>query len=162
MNVMVQEKEPAPDFTVPHVTADDVNEFTLSDGVGDGPLVLAFIPGAFTGVCTDEMCEFRDSLAEFEEVDASVYGVSVDGPFSQQAFIKDNDLGFPMLSDFGGGVIEKYGIVLDSLAGTYGPVAKRSVFVVDDDGNVAYRWVSDDPGVMPDIDEVREAVEELA
>lgn len=159
---MVQEGEPAPDFTVPHVTADDVDEFTLSDAIGNGPLVLAFIPGAFTGVCTDEMCEFRDSLADFEELDAHVYGVSVDGPFSQQAFIEENNLNFPMLSDFGGEVIDEYGIVLDSLAGIYGPVSKRSVFVIDDGGNVAYRWVSDDPGVMPEIDEVREAVEEAA
>jgi len=155
---MVQQGEPAPEFTVPHTTAKDVDEFTLSDALGDGPVVLAFIPGAFTGVCTDEMCEFRDSLADFEELDAKVYGMSVDGPFSQQAFIQENDLNFPMLSDFDGDVIQEYGVVLDSLAGIYGPVSKRSIFVIDDDGNVSYRWVSDDPGVMPDIKEVREAV----
>lgn len=159
---MVQENQEAPDFTVPLATADDVDEFTLSDEVGDGPIVLAFIPGAFTSVCTNEMCEFRDALSEFEELDASVYGVSVDGPFAQQAFIKDNDLNFPMLSDFSHEVIEAYDVLLESLVGIYGPVAERAVFVVDNDGNVSYRWVGEDPSVMPDIDEVRDAVEKAA
>jgi len=159
---MVQEGDKAPDFTVPLATEDDVDEFTLSDEVGDGPIVLAFIPGAFTSICTNEMCEFRDSLGEFEELDASVYGVSVDGPFSQQAFIGDNDLNFPMLSDFDKEVIEAYDIVLESLVGIYGPVAERAVFVVDNDGNVAYRWVGEDPSYTPDMEEVCAAVEAAA
>ena len=158
-NAMVQQGDSAPDFTVPLATADDVDEFTLSDEVGDGSVVLAFFPGAFTSVCTDEMCEFRDSLADFESLDTSVYGVSVDGPFAQQAFAEDNDLNFPLLSDFDKEVIEAYDVVLDSLVGIYGPVAERAVFVIDNDGNVAYRWVGDDPSVMPDIDEVHAAVE---
>ena len=156
---MVQEGETAPDFTVPFVTADDLDEFTLSEETGDGPIVLAFFPGAFTSGCRTEMCDLRDELGEFEELDASVYGVSVDGPFSQQAFIKENDLNFPLLSDFGKEVIEAYDVVLESLVGIYGPVSERAVFVIDDDGKVAYRWVGDDPSVLPDLDEVREAVE---
>ena len=159
---MVQEGDTAPDFTVPLATEDDVDEFTLSDEVGGGPIVLAFIPGAFTSVCTNEMCEFRDSLSDFEELDASVYGVSVDGPFSQQAFIEDNNLNFPMLSDFDKEVIEAYDIVLESLVGIYGPVAERAVFVVDNDGEVAYRWVGEDPSYTPDMEEVRTAVEEAS
>lgn len=159
---MVQEGDTAPDFTVPLATADDVDEFTLSDEVGDGPIVLAFIPGAFTSVCTNEMCEFRDELSEFESLSASVYGVSVDGPFSQQAFIEDNDLNFPLLSDFDKEVIEAYDIVLESLVGIYGPVAERAVFVIDDDGEVTYRWVGEDPSYTPDMEEVRAAVEEAA
>jgi len=159
---MVQEGDTAPDFTVPLATADDVDEFTLSEETGDGPIVLAFIPGAFTSVCTNEMCEFRDELSEFEALDASVYGVSVDGPFAQQAFIEDNDLNFPMLSDFDHEVIEAYDIVLESLVGIYGPVAERAVFVVDNDGEVAYRWVGEDPSYTPDMEEVRAAVEEAS
>jgi len=159
---MVQKRESAPDFTAPFATQDDVDEFTLSESLGDGPVVLAFIPGAFTGVCTDEMCEFRDSLADFESLDASVYGVSVDGPFAQQAFAEKNDLNFGLISDFSREIIADYDVVLESLAGIYGPVAKRSVFVLDDEGTVTYRWVSDDPGVLPDFEEVRAAVEETA
>jgi peroxiredoxin len=159
---MVQEGDTAPDFTVPHATAEDVDEFTLSDALGDGPVVLAFFPGAFTSVCTDEMCEFRDQLGDFEDLDASVYGVSVDGPFAQQAFAEENDLNFPLLSDFDGEVIEAYDVVLDSLVGIYGPVAERAVFVIDGDGEVTYRWVGEDPSFMPDIEEVQAAVEEAA
>jgi len=159
---MARETDPAPDFTAPLATQDDVDEMTLSDETGDGPVVLAFFPGAFTGVCTDEMCEFRDSLAEFESLGASVYGVSVDGPFAQQAFAEDSDLNFGLVSDFDGEIIEDYDVVLESLAGVYGPVAKRSVFVVDDSGAVTYAWVSDDPGVLPEMDDVRAAVEEAA
>ncbi|MFP4175456.1 MAG: redoxin domain-containing protein, partial [Halobacteriales archaeon] len=147
---MVSEGDSAPDFTAPLATQDDVAEVTLSDEIGDGPVVLAFFPGAFTSVCEDEMCEFRDAFADFESLDGSVYGVSVDGPFAQQAFASDNDLNFPLVSDFGGEIIEDYDVVLESLAGIYGPVAKRSVFVVDNDGAVTYSWVSDDPGVLPD------------
>ncbi len=159
---MVQEGESAPDFTAPLATQDDVDEVTLSDELGDGPVVLAFFPGAFTSVCEEEMCEFRDSLADFESLDASVFGVSVDGPFAQQAFAEANDLNFGLVSDFGGDIIADYDVVLESLAGIYGPVAKRSVFVLDENGEVTYRWVSDDPGVLPEFDEVRAAVEETA
>jgi peroxiredoxin len=159
---MVQEGDSAPDFDAPLATSDGVDELTLSDSLGDGPVVLAFFPGAFTSVCEDEMCEFRDSLADFESLNASVYGVSVDGPFAQQAFADDNDLNFGLVSDFEHEIIGDYDVVLESLAGIYGPVAKRSVFVLDSDGTVTYRWVSDDPGVLPDIDEVRAAVEEAA
>ena len=159
---MVSEGDSAPDFTAPLATQEDVEEVTLSDEVGDGPVVLAFFPGAFTSVCEDEMCEFQDALTDFESLDASVYGISVDGPFAQQAFAADNDLNFGLVSDFGEEIIADYDVVLESLAGIYGPVAKRSVFVIDDDGTVTYSWVSDDPGVLPDIDEVRAAVEEAA
>jgi peroxiredoxin len=159
---MVQQGDTAPDFTVPLATEDDVDEFTLSEETGDGPIVLAFFPGAFTSVCTNEMCEFRDELADFEALDSSVYGVSVDAPFAQQAFIQDNDLNFPLLSDFDKEVIDAYDIVLESLVGIYGPVAERAVFVIDNDGKVAYRWVGEDPSYTPDMEEVRAAVEEAA
>jgi peroxiredoxin len=108
------------------------------------------------------MCEFRDQLGDFEDLDASVYGVSVDGPFAQQAFAEETDLNFPLLSDFDGEVIEAYDVVLDSLVGIYGPVAERAVFVIDGDGEVTYRWVGEDPSFMPDIEEVQAAVEEAA
>lgn len=159
---MVEVDQQAPEFTVPQATRDDVGNFSLEDALGDGPVVLAFFPAAFTGGCTDEMCSLRDSLGEFEDVGASVYGVSVDGPFTLQEFADDNDLNFPLLSDFDRSVIEKYDVKMDSLVDVYGPVAKRSVFVIDEDGVVRYRWVSDDPGVLPDIDEVKQAVEDAA
>ncbi|APX98099.1 redoxin domain-containing protein [Natronorubrum daqingense] len=152
----------APDFTAPLATG-DVESITLSERLEDGaPIVLAFFPGAFTGVCTTEMCTFQDRLASFNDLDASVYGVSRDSPFALNEFREQNGLEFGLISDFNQEIIDDYGIAMDFAdLGVYG-VAKRSVFVVDADGEIAYSWVSDDPGVEPDYDEVEAAVEDAA
>ena len=159
---MVTTGDAAPDFTAPLANG-DIEEFTLSERLeDDAPIVLAFFPGAFTSVCTTEMCTFQDRLATFNDLDASVYGVSRDSPFTLNEFRAQNDLEFGLISDYNKELIDDYGIEMDFAdLGVYG-VAKRSVFVVDDDGEVAYSWVSDDPGVEPDYDEVAAAVEELA
>ncbi|WP_126662962.1 redoxin domain-containing protein [Haloterrigena salifodinae] len=159
---MPETGDAAPDFTAPLANG-DIEEFTLSDHLEDeAPIVLAFFPGAFTGVCTTEMCTFQDRLAAFNDLDASVYGVSRDSPFTLNEFREQNDLEFGLISDYNKEIIDDYGIEMDFAdLGVYG-VAKRSVFVVDADGEIAYSWVSDDPGVEPDYDEVEAAVEELA
>jgi peroxiredoxin len=155
----------APDFTVPMAGGDaydDIEPFTLSEALADGPAVLAFFPAAFTGGCTEELCTFRDELSSFEALDAQVYGVSVDLPFALNVFGMEQDLTFPLLSDFDGAAIEAYDVVLEGLHGLSG-VAERSVFVVDTDGIVGYRWVREDGN--PDfgwlVGEVREAVAAL-
>ncbi|WIV67774.1 redoxin domain-containing protein [Natrialbaceae archaeon AArc-T1-2] len=152
----------APDFTAPLANG-DVEQLTLSNRLAEeGPIVLAFFPGAFTSVCTDEMCTFQDRLASFRNLEATVYGVSVDSPFSLNEFRDQNDLEFGLVSDFEKEIIDDYGVRMDfDGLGVYG-VAKRSVFVVDDDGTITYSWVSDDPGVEPDYDEVEEAVADVA
>ncbi|MEY7847875.1 redoxin domain-containing protein [Natrarchaeobius sp. A-rgal3] len=151
----------APDFTAPLANG-DVDSFTLSERLEEAPIVLAFFPAAFTGVCTDEMCTFQARISEFEDVDASVYGVSRDSPFTLNEFRDQNDLEFGLLSDFNAEIIADYDIEMDFAdLGVYG-VAKRSVFVVDDSGEVVYSWVSDDPGVEPEYAEVEAAVEDAA
>jgi peroxiredoxin len=155
---MVSEGDQAPDFTAPLANG-DVESFTLSDALEDGPVVLAFFPGAFTGVCSHEMNEFQDRLATFEDMDVAVYGVSVDSPFSQNAFRDELGLEFDLISDSGKEVIDTYGISMDFEDLGVPGVAKRSVFVVDSDGTVSYAWVSDDPGVEPDYEEVEAAAE---
>ena len=118
---------------------------------------LAFFPGAFTSVCTTEMCSFRDRLRAFEDVDATVYGVSTDSPFSLNEFRSQNDLSFGLVSDHEKDIIDAYRVrtSFDHI-GLHG-LAKRAVFVVDTDRTIAYAWVSDDPGVEPDYDEVATA-----
>ncbi|MEA5386233.1 redoxin domain-containing protein [Haloarculaceae archaeon H-GB11] len=154
---MVGEGDTAPDFTVPLANG-DVDEFTLSEELDDAPIVLAFFPGAFTEVCSHELATFQERLDEFADAGASVYGVSVDSPFSLNAFRDELDLSFDLLSDFEKEVIDEYGIAMDfDGLGVYG-VAKRSVFVVDGDGEISYAWVSDDPGVEPDYDDVLDAI----
>lgn len=151
--------ERAPDFTLPMSTGEDVEDFSLEDALGDSVIVLAFFPGAFTSVCTEEMCEFRDSLDEFEELDAQVLGVSVDTPFALNEYAEKHGLNFNLLSDSYREVIEKYDVVYEDLAGV--EVADRAVFVIDEDGYVRYRWVGEDLGVLPDIDEINGVVEEV-
>ncbi|WP_440769738.1 redoxin domain-containing protein [Natronorubrum sp. DTA28] len=159
---MPETGDAAPDFTAPLANG-DVDSFTLSERLeNEAPIVLAFFPGAFTSVCTTEMCAFQDRLASFNDLDASVYGVSRDSPFTLNEFRDQNDLEFGLISDYNKEIIDDYGVAMDFAdLGVYG-VAKRSVFVVDADGEITYAWVSDDPGVEPDYDEVEAAVEDAA
>jgi len=155
------ETDDAPDFTAPLANG-DIEEFTLSEELDDGPVVLAFFPGAFTSVCTTEMCTFEDQLSDFEGVGVDVYGISVDSPFTQNEFRDQNDLSFGLISDIEKELIDAYDVRMDfDDLGVYG-VAKRAVFVVDEGGEVVYEWVSDDPGVEPDYDEVAAAAEAAA
>lgn len=121
--------------------------------------VLVFYPGAFTGVCTKEMCAFRDSMSRFNELNAQVVGISVDSPFANKAFATQNNLQFPLLSDSNRTALVAYGILHEDFAGLKGySAAKRSVFVLDKDGVVRYAWVSDNPGIEPNYDEITKSL----
>lgn len=123
------------------------------------PTVLLFFPGAFTGVCTKEMCAFRDDMNRYAELDAQVLAVSVDSPFAQQAFQEANGLNFTLLSDFTREAVKAFGVEDPNfLKGLMAGTAKRSAFVLDPTGTVVYRWVSDNPGVEPNYGEVADAV----
>jgi peroxiredoxin len=98
-------------------------------------------------------------MARFNELNAQVVGISVDSPFANKAFASQNNLQFPLLSDFARSTVKAYGIVLDDFAGLTGySAAKRSVFVLDKEGVVRYSWISDNPGVEPNYDEITKAV----
>jgi len=119
--------------------------------------VLAFFPAAESPVCTAEMCALRDSLDELRDYGAEVLGISVDGPFANKFFVQNRHLNFPVLSDYSRKVIKKYGIVMKKLASMQDyNAAKRSVFILDKDGKVRYRWVSDNPLVEPNYTEIKE------
>ena len=148
----------APGFTL---YDSDRKARSLSEFSGQN-VVLAFYPGAFTGVCTTEMCTFRDRLDQFNSLNAQVLGISVDGAFAQKVFSDQNNLNFPLLSDFARQVVNQYDVALPNFAGMEGYVAaQRAVFVVDREGVVRYKWVGPNPGVEPDYDEVRQAVAAL-
>ncbi|MGH2566781.1 MAG: redoxin domain-containing protein [Bacteroidota bacterium] len=145
----------APDFTLHD---GDKKQRSLEEFLGK-KTVLAFFPGAFTGVCTKEMCTFRDSLARFNDLNANVVGICVDAPATVKAFAAANNLQFPILSDYARSVIKQYDIVHDGFGGLPGyTAAYRSVFVLDKDGTVRYKWVTKDPGVEPNYDEVTAAL----
>jgi peroxiredoxin len=123
------------------------------------PLVLAFFPAAFTPTCTREMCTFRDSLEAFDQLGAQVVGISVDLPFSLKAFADHLGLQFPLLSDYGRQAVRAFGVEDPKpFAGVFPGLARRAVFVLDPEGRVVYRWVSEDPKVEPPYEEVHAAV----
>lgn len=163
---MIELGERAPDFTVPKAGGEaynDFEEFTLSEAFGDGPIVLAFFPAAFTRGCTAEMCAFRDSMSAFNEIDAAVYGISVDLPFSQNVWMQREALNVPMLSDWDHEVIHACDLVLEDMYGML-EVAKRSVFVLDGDGVIRHTWVEGDDDVDFEafVASLRDVVAELA
>lgn len=125
-------------------------------------VILAFYPAAFTSVCTKEMCTFRDSMAKFNEFNATVLGISVDPPFSNKAFKEQNKLNFTILSDFNREAVKAYGVAgeLPILKGYV--LAKRSVFVIDGNGIIRYKWVSEDPTKEPNYEEIRQVVTKLS
>ncbi len=121
--------------------------------------ILAFFPGAFTGVCTQEMCAFRDMYGELEKLNGILVGISVDAPFAQKAFAEKHGLTFPLLCDFKREVIQRYGVVWKNLAGVEGyNTANRAIFVVDDSGKILFKWVADQPGTLPNFDAVKKAL----
>ena len=154
---MVSEGDDAPDFTAPLANG-DIESFTLSESLDDGPVVLAFFPGAFTSVCSHEMSTFEERIDALADAGGRLYGISVDSPFALNEFRDKLSLSFGLISDADKEIIDEYGIAMDFDALGVHNVAKRAVFVVDDDGTVTYAWVSDDPGVEPDYDAVEEAV----
>lgn len=149
---------PAPNFDL----FDHARQRVSLDGQRGKAVVLAFFPAAFTGVCEKELCSFRDSLAALNALNATVLGVSVDAPFANKAFADKNGLNFPLLSDYAREAVRAYGVAHDDFAGMPGyTAAKRSVFVIDPAGVVRYAWVAPNPGVEPNYDEVKAAVQQL-
>ena len=146
----------APDFTLMN---DKREEVTLSSQKGH-PVVLAFFPAAFTGVCTKELCTFRDSMAKLNAANATVYGISVDTSFSLAEFKKQQNLNFPLLSDFNKEVIQAYGVFNPDMIGLKG-IAKRSTFVIDKDGVVRHAEVLEDARNEPNYDKVFETLAKL-
>ena len=141
----------APNFTLADT---EKRERTLGEFLGK-KTVVAFFPGAFTGVCTKEMCHFRDSLAQFNSLNAQVVGISVDAPFANKAFAAANNLNFPLLSDYGRSISKAYGGVHDNFSGLNGySASKRAVYVLDSSGVIRYAWVSENPGVEPPYEEI--------
>lgn len=146
----------APSFNLPDV---EMKSRSLEEFRGR-KLVIAFFPAAESPVCTTEMCALRDSLSMLKSLGAQVVGISVDGPFANKIFTDNRHLNFPILSDYKREVINKYGIVMANLGPLEGyNAAKRSVFVLDENGIVRYRWVSDNPLVEPNYDEIRSSLE---
>ncbi|MFI5250983.1 MAG: redoxin domain-containing protein [Bacteroidota bacterium] len=148
----------APDFTL---TDADRNKRSLKEFAGK-KTILAFFPGAFTGVCTKEMCALRDSLSAFNSMDAQVVAISVDSPFANKGFSIANQLTFPVLSDYTKDVSRKYAGLVQNFAGLEGYAASnRAVFILDKSGTVQYAWIGENPGIEPPYDEIKKALSSI-
>lgn len=156
MSVEIGQKPP--DFQLPDQNR---TQRSLRDFLGK-KTVLAFFPGAFTGVCTKEMCTFRDSMRQFTNMQGQVVGISVNDPFTNKAFADMNKLEFPILSDYARETVKKFSVFHNDFAGLKGyTAAKRSVFILDDKGTLRYKWVSEDPGKEPNYEEIKNTLTKL-
>ena len=154
MAIQVGDKAPA--FTLKNAAMEDVR---LEDFSGQTALLL-FVPLAFTGVCTEEVCQMSAEVNAYAELGACVMAISVDSPFSLKAWADKEGIAIPLLSDFNKEVSAAYGAQFEDLLGFKG-VAKRSAFVVDGGGIVRYAWVSDDPKVLPDFAAIKACLQSL-
>ena len=155
---MVNVGDTAPAFTL---RATDKREVSLSEFSGK-TVILAFYPGAFTGVCDKEMCAIQDSMSALNAADAVVLGISVDSPWANAEFARKYNLEFELLSDLERTAVTAYNASFTGLGGIDGYVsANRVVVIVDSAGVVQYRWVAENPGVEPNYDEVVQAAQSL-
>ncbi|MBL7783138.1 MAG: peroxiredoxin [Saprospiraceae bacterium] len=154
---MLQPGDKAPDFAL---RASDKSLVKLSEQRGKN-VVLLFFPFAFTGVCTKELCEMRDSIAVYEKLDAQILAVSVDSPFTLAKWKEEQGFNFPLLSDFNKTVSKKYDTIYKEFGMGLKGVSKRSAFVIDRSGVVQYAEVLENAGEIPNFQAVKQALQSL-
>lgn len=142
----------APDFTLKSKQEEGLEDVSLSDHIGSKKVVLLFFPFAFTSVCTSELCSVDPGF--YADLDATVFGISVDSPFAQEEMALKNGIKVKLLSDFNKEVAAAYDVLYGDLLGFKG-VAKRSAFVIGKDGTIDYAWSSDDPHDLPDFEAIQ-------
>ena len=147
----------APDFTLKTKTADGLKDVTLSANFGKKNTVVLFFPLAYTGVCTAEMCDVTGGLGDYAKFDAEVLAISVDSPFAQEAWAKQNNIQVTLLSDLNKTVIKAYDVVFPNLAGV-GDTAARAAFVVGKDGVIKYAEQTPTPKDLPNFAAIKAAL----
>lgn len=150
----IQVGNKAPDFTLVNTQKEEV---TLSKQ--SGKVVLLFFPMAFTGVCTTELCTIRDDYSSYNDLNATVFGISVDSPFTLDKFKQEQNLNFELLSDFNKAVSTAYGAIYDEFVFGLKGVSKRSAFVLDETGKVLYAEVLESAGDLPNFDAIKAALQ---
>ncbi len=143
----------APNFELPDT---ELKMRTLDEFKGK-KIVLSFFVAASSPVCENELCTFRDSYQELSNLNAQVIAISNDGPFANKAFAEKHNFTFPLLGDYNSKTIRDYDILMKDLLHIKDyNAAKRSVFVINEDGKIGYKWVSEDPLKEPNYDEIKE------
>ena len=142
----------APDFEL----ADTELKMRKLEEFKGGKIVLSFIVAASSPVCEVELCSFRDSWKEISDMGAKIVAISNDGPFANKAFAEKNNFNFPLLADYTSKTIRDYDILMPDLLHIKDyNAAKRSVFIINEDGKIGYKWVSEDPLKEPNYEEIK-------
>lgn len=147
----------APDFTLKTKTADGLVDVKLSDNFGKKQTVLLFFPLAFTGVCTQEMCDQSGGLGDYEALGAEVIAISVDSPFAQEAWAQKNFIKLKIVSDLNKEVTKAYDVLFPGLAGI-GDTSARAAFVIGTDGVIKYAEQTPSPKDLPNFEAVKAAL----
>ncbi len=147
----------APEFKL---FSSEKKEVSLTDFEGDNVVVL-FFPLAFTGVCTTELCTMRDNIADYEQLNAKIVAISVDSLFTLEKFKAEQNLNFPLLSDFNKVTSNDYDSIYEDFVLGMKGVSKRSAFVVDKKGIIRYAEVLESAGDLPNFDAVKETLAKL-
>ena len=154
---MLKPGDKAPEFSL---RASDKSQVHLKDFHGRN-VVLLFFPLAFTGVCTKELCLMRDSLAEYEQLDAQILAISVDSLYTLAKWKHEEGFNFPLLSDFNKTVSKKYDTLYKSFVFEMKGVSKRSAFVIDGAGVIRYAEVLENAGEIPNFEALKQVLQEL-
>ena len=150
----------APDFTLKSKTASGLVDVKLSDNFGKKNTVLLFFPLAFTGVCTQEMCDITAGLNAYSGMNADVIAVSVDSPFAQEAWAQKEKIGVKIVSDLNKETTKAYGVLFPMLAGV-GDTSARAAFVIDANGVVQYSEQTATPKDLPNFAAIKETLATL-
>ena len=151
----------APDFTLKSKTADGLKDVSLSANLGQKNTVLLFFPLAFTGVCTQEMCDISGGLSAYTDLGAEVIAISVDSPFAQEAWAKKENISITIASDLNKTTAKNYGTLLDDLIGL-GSVSARAAFVIDKAGVIQYSEQTPTPKDLPNFEAIKAALAKLS
>lgn len=150
----------APDFTLKQKTASGLVDVKLSANFGQKNTVILFFPLAFTGVCTQELCDITAGLGQYSGLNADVIGISVDSPFAQEAWANQHKIGIRIASDLNKETTKAYGVLFPMLAGI-GDTSARAAFVVGKDGVVHYAEQTATPKDLPNFDAVKATLAKL-
>jgi len=156
----IQVGSKAPDFTLKSKTASGLVDVKLSNNFGKTNTVLLFFPLAFTSVCTTEMCDITAGIGQYKGLNAEVIGVSVDSPFSQEAWAQKEKISITLASDLNKKTAEAYGVLLPDLIGL-GAVSARAAFVIDKNGVIQYSEQTPTPKDLPNFSAVRDTLGKL-
>lgn len=153
----IEAGQKAPDFSVYDT---EKNKVTLSQFRGEN-VVLLFFPFAFSRVCTQELCSVRDNIADYQKLNAKVFGISVDSHYTLSKFKQDQNLNFSLLSDFNKEVSAAYGSIYERFGLDMRGVSKRSAFIIDKQGVVRYAEVLENSSETPNFDKIQATLASL-